>query len=289
MKNLFTLSSLVTALLLSSHAVAASPRAILDIYEGTSTTATWSEDVSGLLVLNAGSGNFSLLSGDASHGYFQSGAGLLNTAPNTAGANHPDYWTWTTDTTTNTGYWSWQSMDGSAVAELHAASGLGDPKVDLEFTVKNNSANTRTYTFRESEDFTSLSAPSLISAQFNASVKNPAGSSVMSPITGHALQELYLHDSNGATVNANANLGGMITFDSAHPAYSDLVTGVNSPMGNWNHMELVSRFTLSGYSDKIRVNGWATITPVPEADTSAMLLAGLLMVGLVTRRRKQAD
>jgi hypothetical protein len=45
---------------------------------------------------------------------------------------------------------------------------------------------------------------------------------------------------------------------------------------------------LTGQNGQFFELGTIFITPVPEADTSAMLLTGLGLVGLMARRRKQA-
>ena len=50
-------------------------------------------------------------------------------------------------------------------------------------------------------------------------------------------------------------------------------------------MQIVSKFTQTG-KDSASLVGFASITPVPEPETFAMLLAGLGLIGFTARRRK---
>ncbi len=49
-------------------------------------------------------------------------------------------------------------------------------------------------------------------------------------------------------------------------------------------MQIVRAFTLTANSSANLV-GYASITPVPEPENSAMLLAGLGLIGVIARRK----
>jgi hypothetical protein len=52
-------------------------------------------------------------------------------------------------------------------------------------------------------------------------------------------------------------------------------------------MQLTSKFTLSA-NTRASLVGFASITPVPEPDSFAMILAGLGLMGFMSRRRKNS-
>jgi hypothetical protein len=109
-----------------------------------------------------------------------------------------------------------------------------------------------------------------------------ASTSMLSGLTGNTInfaQQLYgdtivgIHYGNVTDVAGNKlnNVTAFYRFDAGHAAGVDSFTTAFSSLSN---------ATL--YS-----TGKATVTAVPEAETYAMMLAGLGLMGLVARRRKQ--
>jgi len=109
-----------------------------------------------------------------------------------------------------------------------------------------------------------------------------ASTSMLSGLTGNTInfaQQLYgdtivsIHYGNVTDVLGNKlnNVTAFYRFDAGHGAGVDSFTTAFSSLSN---------ATL--YS-----TGVAAVTPVPEAETYAMMLAGLALMGVVARRRKQ--
>lgn len=102
----------------------------------------------------------------------------------------------------------------------------------------------------------------------------------------------YSPSSPELTLARRANLGfasGTFYFDSAYNL------GADSQFGSWAHTAASAVFTfqIEGVGNQVLSDeSWAmdnlsvSITPVPEPETYAMLLAGLGIMGAVARRRK---
>jgi hypothetical protein len=52
-------------------------------------------------------------------------------------------------------------------------------------------------------------------------------------------------------------------------------------------MQITTQFTLTPNKDVASISGYASINPVPEPESYAMLLAGLGLLGFVSRNRKK--
>jgi hypothetical protein len=280
-------------------AFAANPTALLTISQADGTV--WQENMTGLLVVDA-QNNFSLLQGGGT-GLFQNGSFV--SAIDTAA--HPDYWQWKVDATTNLGSWNWHSAQTNSGASpsvataidpwmssltLSNAGGHGDPDLSYAFSAVNNNAITQTYTFAIGEAILPpVGSTNNVYADIAGGLTSKgAGAATISPFgTNSAIQQFELSSDNGLSfVNAGVDIGpaaSAIGTSTYGPFASNTIAG---PVGQtWNYMQLTSKFTLSANS-RASLVGFASITPVPEPDTSAMLLAGLGFIGFMSRRRKHS-
>jgi hypothetical protein len=276
-------------------ALAAKNTAVLTISQADGTV--WQEDMTGLLVVDA-QNNFSMRQGPTTTGLFQNGTFV--SAINTAA--HPDFWQWSVDTATSVGSWNWHSsqtvIGGStstsspwmSAISLSNVSGHGDPDLSYAFSAVNNNLTSQTYTFAVGEAILpTVGTANNVYADVAGGLTGKGGSTAaISPFgTNTAIQQFQLSaDMGNSFVNAGVDVG---------PAASSVGTGtygafasntIAGPTGQtWNYMQLTSKFTLSANS-RASLVGFASVTPVPEPESYAMLLAGLGLVGFMTRRRK---
>jgi hypothetical protein len=253
------------AAIASGQALAGSPTATISIADGGST---WKEDLgqAGLIQFDALAGNFTMLQG--SHGQ-------SITTDNT------DWWVWQ-----DAGYWSWHTADtvnGAYMAEieLHSISGLGDPELSYGITVRNNTGRTQTYTIVADETIAPpLGSPNSVFASINGSLTATSGTLQISQSQSFKLQA-------GAAPLVSAGVDLAPTYStSSSGSFSALSPIVAGPQNAWDYMQLSTTFTLSGGKGSATLEGYASITPVPEPESYAMLLAGLGMVGVIARRRR---
>jgi hypothetical protein len=108
------------------------------------------------------------------------------------------------------------------------------------------------------------------------------------------LQLFLLNDVNdfsasGGYANAGVDVGGIVMGTGPGAiGYGTFAEGmIPGPTSTWEWMQIRTRFSLTGHNDTAVITGYAEITPVPEADTYALLLAGLGLVGFMTYRRKR--
>lgn len=276
-------------------AFAANNTAMLTISQADGTV--WQENLTGLLVVDA-QNNFSMIQGPTTTGLFQNGSFV--SAINTAA--HPDYWQWSVDASTNVGSWNWHSSQtvgsGSASASnpwmstlsLNNVSGHGDPDLSYAFSAVNNNAITQTYTFAVGEAIlpTVGTANNVYADIAGGLTAKGGGVATISPFgTSATIQQFELSADMGNTfVNAGVGVGPMAsaTGTSTYGTFASNV--IPGPAGQtWNYMQLTSKFTLSAKSSASLV-GFASITPVPEAESYAMFITGLGLLGFMTRRRK---
>lgn len=277
MRKLVLVSAL--AAIGTGQAIAASPLATIRIADESGTT--WVEKLgtatiggnqssaqAGLLQFDAGTGNFSMLQG-------KSGDSIS--------ADGIDAWIWN-----STGsYWSWHSaetLDGDYMAgmELHGISGKGDPELSYSLTALNKKGRKQTYTIIADE---TTIAPPLSGA--NTVFASISGSLAA---TGGTLQITQNQSFKLSTDGGSSSVGAGVDLASTYSTSSNGSYGVSSavkagPQNAWNYMQLSTVFTLSGGTGSATVEGYASLAPVPEPQTYAMLLAGLGMLGVIARRR----
>jgi hypothetical protein len=285
----------VAMTLLGASASAANVTASMTIVQ--SDGSRWAEDLTGLVVTDA-QNNFSMVQGGSTTGIFQNGQ-FVSAAQT---ASHPDYWQWNTTTSA----WTWhtaQALDGTtpaaastsnpwdSVISLQNLAGHGDPDMVYAVSAINNTALTQTYTFTFGESI----APTVsganttyadVSGGLTSRSGNVGGASI-APLAGNSIQQFELSADGGTTfVNAGVNVGDAASTNgtSTYGVYSS--TNPNGPTGQtWDYMRLVSSFTLSGKS-AASLAGFASISPVPEPQQEAMLLAGVCMIGSMVLRRR---
>ncbi len=256
----------VLAAIGSGQALAGSPTATITIADGGSS---WTENLgqAGLIQFDALAGNFTMLQG--SHGQ-------------SITTDNVDWWVWQ-----DAGYWSWHTADtfnGAYMAEmeLHGISGKGDPELSYGITVKNNTGRTQTYTIVADETIAPpLGSANTVFASINGSLAATSGTLQISQS-----QSFKLAAGASPLVGAGVDLA-QVYSTSGSGSFSASSPVVGGPQNAWDYMQLSTTFTLSGGKGSATVEGYASITAVPEPDRYAMLLAGLGMVGLIVRRRQK--
>jgi hypothetical protein len=277
--------------------MAGAPAALLTIDQVDpttgATTATWTENLvqNGLLNFNAQTGNFAMTQG---------------TAGQTITTDNVDYWAW--QTSDNSWLWhSAQTVSGqtltidqqkvynnpsdpwAAVAKLTSVSGHGDPDLAYGYFAKNNTASTQTYTFTLGESIAPpVGTPAQVYADIGYSLTNSSGHLSIAPVAGNtAMQSFLLSIGGGPLINAGVDVGPGIATSALGTSLQGPCQSltVAAPTGTWDYMQITTKFTLSPNKDVASISGYASITPVPEPGTYAMLLAGLGMIGATLRRR----
>lgn len=297
-KHLFRSAPLVLVVLsCSGQANAATPQAMLTIdgYDAGGNSVQWHENMSGLISMDSATGNIAMRQGSTGEIY-------RNTPTD------PDFWAWTTNAE-GTGYWNWhsaQTLTGATpgtttandpwmtVVNLNKIVGHGDPDLSYGFYAKNNTNSVQTYTLTIGESITPpTNGQSVVYADFGASLTNPSGNLSIAPVAGHIQQFMLSSDGGASFVNAGVDVGSTFTTNaigtSSYLAQSSTLNAPTpaNPATGWNFMQIVTKFTLSPDKDIASVSGFASInpvSPVPESSSYAMMLAGLCMLGYMSRR-----
>jgi hypothetical protein len=266
----------------AGSAFAANNTAILSIQQADGKS--WTENVSGLLVVDANN-NFSMVNGASTTGIYQDGS-FKTTIDTTV---HPDYWQWiTTNATTGVGYWNWHSAEtllGNmpstttsadpwlAVLNLKNVSGHGDPDISYDIFSKNNSNSAQTYTFTTSGNI----SPVVSSA-------NVVHADLTTDTTNTATQKFEL-SSNGGSTFTNAGVDIITSGTTGTPV--TFAANASGPIAaSWDYMRTVTTFTLAAKTGLTEFSGFASITPVPEPESYAMMLSGLVLLASMAYRRK---
>jgi|CXWL01.1.fsa_nt_gi hypothetical protein len=270
------------------------------------TVSSWNENITNLFALNTdGSFNMKSAASTGAGSYFQNGS-FFSSAPSLSA--HPDYWTWTSDATlAKGGYWNWHSAEtvtGSvtptttpadpwrSVVDLNDSHGLASRYIDYDYTAKNNSSHSQTYTFSVVEDIDpAVGSLSTVFNQLSANFINKSGDFLFNPTNSAGVQQFLLSSDGINWVDTGITVGNAYSNPSTTPkllSIFDSKTAAGPTQGGlWKMMKLQTSFTLSG-KDKASLMGLASITPVPEADTLSMMLAGFGLIGFVANRRRKA-
>jgi hypothetical protein len=287
--------AVATALAFSvGGAQAANNTAVINIVQSDAigTVTTWSENVSGLLVVDANN-NFTMATGTPGS-FFQNGQFVSSVDPQ----SHPDYWQWKADTTlANGGYWNWhsaQTVDGTAstpwqsVLNLKNVSGHGDPDLSYAFSASNNTTYTQTYSFSVGEAILPPEgSANVVYADIAGGLNTKDGNVTIAPFgTNTTIQQFRLSSDNGLTfINAGVDVGPSLNATGT-TTYGPFAATASGPTGStWNYMEIVTKFTLTA-KDNASLVGFASITPVPEPGSYAMMLSGIALLAGMARRRK---
>lgn len=289
--------AIATLLALSAgNALAANPDATLVIQQ--SDGQSWAENVTGLLVVDA-QNNLTMVQGAETSGFFQNGQFV--SAPDAA--IHPDYWQWKTDATTGVSYWAWHSAETlsggtpvttgasdpwMSVLRLNSVGSHSDPDMSYAVAATNNTTLTQTYSFVFGEEISpNVGSASLVHADIAGGLTTRDGSVTIAPFgTNTAIQQFLLSADSGLTfVNAGVDVGPQASATGT-ATYGTFSADASGPTGQTsNYMKMATKFTLTA-KDSASLVGFASIAPVPEPETAAMLLAGLGLVGFMARRRK---
>lgn len=202
---------------------------------------------------------------------------------------------------------SWMRADGSGQTSTSGspwasvisftAAGNVDPFMSYGFSARNNAGITQTYTFTMGEAIVpTITGAYDLHAEVSGSLVNPAGTGtlVINPALADGdgdgiaeLQALRLSNDGGSTyVNGGVDVGQKITVASgtASQGYG-IYNADTSGAGSFNYWAIETKFTLTPNKDVAVIAGYVEITPVPEPVSSAMLLAGLGLIGCIARRR----
>lgn len=286
--------AVATAVTLSSGAAfAANPNALITITQDDGRI--WQEDVTKLLVVDANN-NFTMVNGAGTTGYFQDGQFKANVDLSA----HVDFWQWKTDA--NGSYWNWHTAETNsgatpttttssdpwmAVLNLKNVSGHGDPDLSYAVSAVNNNTRTQTYTFAVSEEiFPTVSSANAVYADVAGGLTTRDGNVTIAPFgTATAIQQFQLSADGGMTfVNAGVDVGPKLTAIGT-TTYGTFAANAAGPTGQtWNFMQITTKFTLTG-GDSASLAGFASITPVPEPESYAMMLSGLTLLSFLARRR----
>lgn len=177
---------------------------------------------------------------------------------------------------------TWTSADALS-SVIFTATGKGDPEMSYGFYVKNSTSLTQTYTITYGEDIDpAFSGSYNLSTTLGGSLSNTDGSATIAP-TGSKVQSLQVFDGVNY-VNAGVDIGTAFTSNTKGTAtYGSYATSTSGSIAQpWTSWRFVSQFTLTGKGDVFTASG--TVSLVPEADSRAMLLAGLGICGFVTMR-----
>ncbi len=278
-KKCITVAFAATVVFSSAGAFAANPTAVLTI---TEDGVTWSESLTGLLAVDA-QNNFTMKEGVSGYDYFQNGSFL--SAPNTD--LHPDYWQWTAAIGKESANWTWHSTETKSTISLKNVGGHGDPDLFYGFSANNRSSKTQTYTFVLGEEIApTVNSANTVYADIGGALTGiGGGTATIAPVGANsAIQKFQLSADLGYSfVDTSVNVGPTATV-SGTALYGTFAAEASGPTGQtWNYMQIVSAFTLTTNSSASLV-AYASITPVPEPDSYAMLLAGLGLMGALVRR-----
>lgn len=215
-------------------------------------------------------------------------------------------WNWTTDAATGAfglgSDWSWTS--GAQVAPGTPAFTLSmnrnqtygniDPFLAWGWSAQNNTASAMTFTQTFTSPVAGLTDPFvLVDNQVGYSLTNIPGSGTvdLGAIGAGKVSEFQLCATNcgvaSSWVSAGVGAGDSTSFAAAGTTQSQsFVAGplqiANAP---WTQMRVVTTFTLSGAGDVASLSGLAQISPVPEPESYALMVAGLLAAWARMRSR----
>lgn len=255
-------------------------------------------DVSGLLSFDASTGDVKL---NAPTGSVSDATGRWFTSQFTVNGK----------TYSGVGWHSWQTVDGTvdmtgsgtptsssnpwASSLVLAMNGNVDPEMSYGFSIRNNTAATQAYTVTFGESLVpTVAGAYTLSADISgavSSVPSSAGVTVTPNTSSGMVQELYLRKvSDGSFVNAGVNVGTSFAVASSgsvpYPSDTAFVNNGNTGADAYNYWEFRTKFKLSGGKDTFVATGSAVLTPVPEPESYALVLAGALVMVSVARRRR---
>lgn len=168
-----------------------------------------------------------------------------------------------------------------------------DPAVNYGISVTNLTNNAQNYVYTFPLLFSpTFTGPSLVKSSLtgrltdlnnNGATLGQIGSNkIQSAIVGAPIQMLGVDV--GDTVSFTTP-GGIQNFAFYNPGPAPGTNSLPGPDGSGlTFMNVASTFSLTA-RDRVSMTGFAEIVPVPEPSTYAMMLAGLVFVGVVARRR----
>lgn len=180
------------------------------------------------------------------------------------------------------------------------ATGNVDPFLSYSFSAKNNTSLSQTFTFSYGESITpAIDGAYSVVSDFAGSLTHGSISPVaqMAPIFGDfdndglaEIQALKLSTDGGLTlVDAGVDLGTTQTRAAAGTmVFGPYSSSQNGDLGTVNYWQFDVGFTLTPGKDAVGISGYAEIVPsanIPEPSAYALLASGLVMGGVLLRRR----
>jgi hypothetical protein len=172
-----------------------------------------------------------------------------------------------------------------------------DPFMTYGLSVRNNTGSTNNYSFTFAESLVPpVNGLYNIYADISGSLVNGVANSALNLGTtaGGTIQKVFLKESAyGGAYSAGVDVG-LASLNAGAPAGSTTYFGNGlqnasasgtSGAFTYDSWEFRTNFSLSGGNDVATLSGYAEISPIPELETYAMFLAGLLGMGMMLRRR----
>jgi len=159
--------------------------------------------------------------------------------------------------------------------------------LDVSFGILNNGTIT-TLNNSQGASGSALTLAGALPTNYNIIINSPSEYGQLSVTNGTGSMAFGIND--GSTIAANTIYNNVLTGLNGISAGSAItgedftVTGATGIFNGLNYSLAANLTTVDGWDLVVG----SLVSPVPEADTSAMLLTGLGLMGFMARRRKQA-